>query len=249
LLVGLVFNVLVIIIAWLTQQLGAIDLHLASVGVLITGIIAHDMGRQKPGRTILGILATTAIVAAFAIMYLALLDLMNVPISPPDPLPDNLGYPPEWRLLAIAISVLVAMLLFKSFVVRAGGFISGAYIALFVQHWQDLLYMMVVAVLTWVVVAKIIMPRMMIFGRRKLSSMVLFGALIGWTGIAILNATVGFNPGSAFPIMAMIVPALIANDTQRQGWLWSVLGLAMSGAAVLGVMRLTMWATALLGWR
>lgn len=43
-----------------------------------------------------------------------------------------------------------------------------------------MLFTIVIAVLVWAIVVKVLMPRMVIFGRRKLSSMVLVGGLIAW---------------------------------------------------------------------
>lgn len=97
-----------------------------------------------------------------------------------------------------------------------------------------------VALLTWLVVVKLLMPRLLLFGRRKLSSMVLFGSLIGWTlDIGVRLVTDGHvEPGTGLPVMTLMVPALIANDAQRQGWGRTVLGISLGGTGVAGLMNL-----------
>ena len=61
---------------------------------------------------------------------------------------------------------------------RSGGFITGAYLALVAPRWADVVFAVVLAVATWFVVVKLLMPRLLLFGGRRLSTMVLVGAVL-----------------------------------------------------------------------
>lgn len=245
LLVGLGFVTLSIVIEWLAGVFTGANAALATVGFLVPGIIAHDMFRQGPKKTLAAIAATVAILGCLLLIFASVLPVFGAHVRPERTLGAVTGYDSRLLLPAIAISVLVSMVVFATLSVRCGGFIGGAYLAFLLARWGDLIIIAVIALLTWFVVVKILMPRLLIFGRRKLSTMVLFGALIGWTAdIAVRLATDGhFEPGSGLPVMSLMVPALIANDAQRQGWGRTVLGV---GLAATGVAALTNLLTAVL---
>ncbi len=56
----------------LSSALGALDpllLGLAGIGFMVPGILAHDVARQHPGRTVLAVMATTGILAPFVFVF------------------------------------------------------------------------------------------------------------------------------------------------------------------------------------
>lgn len=150
------------------------------------------------------------------------------------------GYDMRLMLPAVVLSVLMSMVLFERLGLRTGGFISAAYLAYLLPRWPDLLFLFAIGVLTWLVVTKLLMPRLLLFGRRKLSTMVLFGALIGWTVELVLRgATDGlWEPGRGLTVMTLMIPALLANDAQRQGWAKTVWGTSLATLGVYGVVNL-----------
>ena len=116
---------------------------------------------------------------------------------------------------------------------RTGGFVTGAYLALMLPRPPDLIFVLAVACLAYLFVTKILTRHALIFGRRKLGMMILIGAIFGWAGeVALRTLTNGqYTPWEGFGVITLIVPALIANDAQRQGLyrtFWGV-GLAMVG--------------------
>jgi len=240
-LVGLALIMTCTIGAHLLGQLDPLLLTLAGIGFLVPGIIAHDMSRQRPSRTIGAITATTAILMAFSFVVSSLLSILPGP-KPEEiaQLSSTLGYPRELLIVAVALSVLVGMLVHRRLGLRSGGFITGAYLAMVSPRWGDLLFTIGVAIATWLVVVKVMMPRLLLFGRRKVSAMILVGALIGWTAeLAIRWFTHGtYVPWLGLTVATLIVPALIANDAQRQGWERTVWGTALVGIGVYAATNL-----------
>lgn len=208
---------------------------LAGIGFLVPGIIAHDMGRQQPARTALAIGATTAILIVFIVLFASLMSIApGADNADSVQLASVLGYPRELLLLAVAMSIAVGMLVFAKLGLRSGGFITGAYLALVSPRWADIVFALAVAVLTWFLVVKVLMPRLLIFGRRKLSTMVLVGAIVGWGAeLLVVHFTNGdYVPWRGLTVATLMVPALLANDAQRQGWERTLWGSALTALGV-----------------
>lgn len=214
---------------------------LAGIGFLIPGVIAHDMFRQGPRKTLLALGATTAITGLIVFVFASLLEISpasgELPTIPAfDP---STGYPLALLLPGVITSVIAGMFVFARLGLRSGGFITGAYLALVMTRPLDILFTAVVAVATWLVVTKLLMPRLLIFGRRKLSAMVLVGAVIAWAAELAIRAATGdgYVPWQGFILMTLMVPALLANDAQRQGLERTAWGVAITTLAVFGTMN------------
>ncbi|PVY96363.1 poly-gamma-glutamate biosynthesis protein PgsC/CapC [Actinomycetospora cinnamomea] len=224
-------------------RLGALDpilFGLAGIGFLVPGILAHDMARQRPGRTVLAVLATTAVLGVVVFVYDSLLAIAPLSPSTVPVLASVAGYDRDLLLVGVAVSVLIGMLVFAHVGVRSGGFITGAYLALLAPRWLDVLFTLVVAVATWAVVVHLLMPRLLIFGRRKLSTMVLVGAILAWSGELLVAWATGGDVlvWRGLTIMTLMAPALLANDAQRQGWEKTVWGAGLTALGVYGTMNL-----------
>ncbi|MFW0787261.1 poly-gamma-glutamate biosynthesis protein PgsC/CapC [Gordonia sp. CPCC 206044] len=234
-LVGLVLILICTIVAGAAGNYDPMYFALAGIGFLVPGIIAHDMSRQKPLRTVMAIGVTTLILIVFLLLFSSLMSI--APGSDSNDtvqLASVLGYPRELLLLAVALSVAVGMLVFAKLGLRSGGFITGAYLALVSPRWPDIVFAVVVAVITWFVVVKLLMPRLLIFGRRKLSTMVLVGAIVSWTAELLVTwYTDGdYIPWRGLTVATLMVPALLANDAQRQGWERTAWGSALTAVGV-----------------
>jgi poly-gamma-glutamate biosynthesis protein PgsC/CapC len=239
-LVGLSIIMVCTIAAHLLGQLDPTLLAFAGIGFLIPGIIAHDMGRQRPKRTLAAIVATTAILAVFAFILSSILALAGAEPEGAAALSSRLGYPRELLLVAVAVSVLVGMFVYDRVGLRSGGFITGAYLALVSPRWADLIFTVAVAVATYWVVVHLLMPRLLLFGRRKVSTMMLVGAIIGWSAEFLLSIVTHreYTPWLGLTVATLMVPALIANDAQRQGWPKTVWGVGLVGTGVFAVTNL-----------
>jgi len=239
-LVGLTLITLASIIG---NALGALDpvlLGLSGIGFLVPGILAHDMARQRPGKTVLAVLATTLLLGLFIYVYAALLAIAPFATQPAPPLSTVVGYPRGLLFFAVATSVGIGMLLLARLGLRSGGFITGAYLALVAPRWPDLIFAFTAAGVTWFIVVRLLMPRLLLFGRRKLSTMVLVGAIVAWSAeIAVTEITGGdYVPWRGLTVVTLMVPALLANDAQRQGWEKTIWGASLTAIGVFAAMNL-----------
>ena len=143
--------------------------------------------------------------------------------------------------------MVTGMVVFAKLELRSGGFVSGAYLALLLLRPFDIAFAVGIAALTYVTVVHVVMPNLLIFGRRKLSAMVLVGAVLAWTGELVVTQLTGRVPWSGFTLMTLMIPSLLANDMQRQGVEKTVWGAAITSVAVFGVMNLVAAALVALG--
>lgn len=240
LLVGLLFVGIATGIGSAIGGIDGFDLQLAAVGFLIPGIIAHDMFRQSPKKTFIALGGTIAILGAFLLVFTTVLALLGADVGPSAPVVADFGFDVRLLLLACAIAVLGAIFVFDRLGLRSGGFISSVCIALLAPRWIDIVFIAVVAVVTWLIVVKLLMPRLLLFGRRKLSTMILVAAIVGWTlEVVLVLATSGaYQPGAGLVVKTLMVPALIANDAQRQGWPRTALGVSITSVGVYGAVNL-----------
>ncbi|WP_350004380.1 poly-gamma-glutamate biosynthesis protein PgsC/CapC [Pseudarthrobacter sp. WHRI 8279] len=251
LLVGLGFVGIGTLAAGMLGSFSPMLLSLSGIGFLIPGIIAHDMGRQGPKRTLQAIAATTAILALIVyVMEEVLLLIDAVPQGDSAQLASVLGYPREFIIVGVMASVALGMLIFEKLDLRSGGFVTGGYLALVGPRWTELAFALASALLTYVIVVHLLMPRLLLFGRRKLATMILVAALVTWSGeVAVMHLTdESFVPWRGLTVVTLMVPALLANDAQRQGWEKTLWGSALAGVGAYGLTNLAAAAAVLLGW-
>ena len=69
--------------------------------------------------------------------------------------------------------------------------------------------------------------------------MVLVGAILGWTAeLAVVTWTGGdYVPWRGLTVITLMVPALIANDAQRQGWEKTVWGTVLTSTGTFAIMN------------
>ena len=213
---------------------------LSGIGMLVPGVLAHDMFRQRPQKTVVAVAATTAIVATCVYLFGALLEISPLEESRMPRVGDETGYPLQLLLLGAVGSVVAGLVTFAALGLRSGGFVSAAYLALFAVRPYDLLWSAALAVVIWFVVTRLVMPHLLVFGRRKLSAMILVGSVITWSAEAVVSALTdgAFQPWKGFVLMSLMIPALLANDAQRQGLEKTLWGAGIATAAVYGVMNL-----------
>lgn len=239
-LIGLGFILVSTVAAGLLGELDPMWAGVAGIGFLVPGIIAHDMGRQGARRTLFATGVTTLLLGVFVFLLSALFGLLPGKTGRVVELSSVIGYPAELLLLAVAVSVITGTLLFQNRDLRSGGFITGAYLGLVSARWADLVFVLGVSVVTWFLVTRVLMPRLMLFGRRKLSAMLMVGALVAWGAeLALQGLTKGeYSPWLGMTVAPLLVPALIANDAERQGWTKTAWGVAMTTVAVFALTNL-----------
>ena len=249
-LVGLALIMIGTLIASRVGEWQPVLFGLTGIGYLVPGIICHDMGRQGPRKTVLAIAATTGIIAVLVMLLSGVLRLLDR--NPDDTrleLTGALGYPRQLVILAAAASVVLGMLIYARLGLRSGGFITGAYLALVAPRWPDLLFAGACALVTWLIVVRGLMPRLLLFGRRKLATMIMVSGIVTWAAELLVRSASHdrYVPWRGLTIVTLMAPALIANDAQRQGWERTLWGVALCGTGVLASMNLIGAAATALG--
>jgi len=212
---------------------------LYGIGFLLPGIMAHDMGRQGV-RPTLGA-ALVCLLAVFGVITLigGLRALLGWPATRPEALAGTYAYPLAWLPLGVLASVLTSVLLAHRSALRTGGFVTAAYLALFAGRPLDLVFVGVCSAVTYLIVTRGLMPRIILFGRAKMSAMLLTGVLVTWGGELLLSSSgPGLLPWRGFNVIAPMIVALLANDAQRQGPPRTLAGAGLATTAVWAAMRL-----------
>ncbi len=184
-LVGLTLVGVATVSALLLGRLDPVLYGVSAVGMLIPGVLAHDMFRQKPRQTLVAVAATTGIVAVFVYVFSSLVEISPLQETPLPLVGSRTGYPEQLLLIGAAASVVSGLVVFARLGLRSGGFVSAAYLALMVVHPMDLAFSAVMALVTWFVVTRFVMPHLLVFGRRKLSAMLLVGSVLVWVAEAV----------------------------------------------------------------
>ena len=211
---------------------------LQGIGFLLPSIIAHDMGRQGVRKTLL--MSGACTVAVFIVMTaLGFLDAGSS--STPETMQGiSYAYNPDYLFWAICLSVLLGGLLYRSEAfggMRAGGFISSAYVALFFFQLLDLAFLLLVALLSLGAI-KLLGRHLLIFGRTTMATMLMFSILISWFLELVFSTYLAYTPWQGFTLLAPIIAALLANDANKQGIVKTVFGLTLASILVCGFISL-----------
>jgi poly-gamma-glutamate biosynthesis protein PgsC/CapC len=211
------------------------------IGFVIPGLIAHDMFRQGPARTVAVLIGALAVVATIVFVLVTLGELAPTgPVTPANLGPVVRGFSDDLLLPAVVVSVLAGLVIFHTLGLRSGGFVPAAYLALVSPDLRDLAFTAGVAVLTYVIVARLLGTRLLLFGRRKVAMMMLVAAAIAWaTETLVITLTGGqYQPWQGFNAITLMIPGLLANDAERQGLERTTWGVALAVLAVLVSMNL-----------
>jgi poly-gamma-glutamate biosynthesis protein PgsC/CapC len=204
---------------------------LYSIGFLLPGIIAHDMGRQGVRTTILAASGSALVVFGLITLVGAFRDIWGLPTSTVDRLPTTptapLAFPQTWLLGAIIVSVLASIFLYRRGLfrrtlltdsLRTGGFVTAGYLALFATRPADLAFVLICGAVTYLIVTQILMKQAILFGRTKMAAMFLTGIVVTWLAeILIALSGLDYVPWIGFNAIVPTIAALLANDAERQG--------------------------------
>jgi poly-gamma-glutamate biosynthesis protein PgsC/CapC len=207
---------------------------LVGAGYVVPALIAHDMARQGVRKTV------TAVMTAGALVSIPIVLALMVDVPGVNELQPLVGFGvsaigPEWVPFAVVVSILTAWGLQTNLGLRSGGFVGAAYIGMLSAAPSQVVYMLVVALVTYVVVTKALMPWMILFGRRKFATMLLLSSTLSWTGMIVGEKLlhldlVYYMTLSSVALLPLFVPGLVANDMERSG-VGRVLGGLTLGAA------------------
>lgn len=205
-------------------------------GYVIPALIAHDMGRQGIKPTVKAVLSTGTIVSVPILV--ALLFVPSVQAT--RPLVDFavLAFDPQFVPIAVIIGALASWGLLANHNLRTGGFIGAAYLAMLSATGWQIAYLFGAALVTWFLVTKVLGRVIILFGRRKFSTMLLVGAVISWSGLAMATSFFGwhdqaFSNLASVALTPLFLPGLLANDMERSSPRQVALGVTVGGTFVL----------------
>lgn len=188
--------------------------HLDTIGYVIPALIAYDMNRQGPARTAVTVAITGLMAATPALLLVVIRPAAIDPVLPVDTVLRGLD--DFWLAIAALVSVGIATLLQSGHQLRCGGFIGAMYIGLMAGEPVAVVFVAVVALITYGFVQYALKPFMIVFGRRKFAIVLMTGSVLSWT---TLEAAGHWLPGvlsvEGLPIAVLFVPALLANDMER----------------------------------
>jgi hypothetical protein len=149
-----------------------------------------------------------------------------------------LAFPPEWIPFAVLLSAAAAWALQHNYGFRSAGYVGAAYLAMLTTSPLDLVFLAVVGVTAWLLVTRVFMRTMIVFGRRKFALMMVSASVLSWAGVWISTAVFDVS-ATAYESMASValtplfVPGLIANDLERSSPFRVFTGLVYSVGFVL----------------
>lgn len=136
--------------------------------------------------------------------------------------------------IALTIGVVLSLLFSEFFGHLPGGLVVPGFLALSWNHPYSLLSVLFISILTYCMVKLIMGHFIILFGRRKFAAMLLVG--IGFS--VGLNQLIAHLPWVIPPLtgVGIIVPGLIANCFQKQGFLTTVASMAiLSSITIVGI--------------
>jgi poly-gamma-glutamate biosynthesis protein PgsC/CapC len=209
---------------------------LVGVGYLVPALIAHDFGRQgiKPTMKAVGMAsALVAVPMTLAIMFF--------PDAQAGANPGGFGvlaFPPEWIPMTVLLSAAASWALQHNYGFRSAGYVGAAYLAMLTTSPLNLIFLGAIGFAAWILVTRVFMRTMIVFGRRKFALMMVSASVIAWGGvwISIVMFDVSITAYESMATVALtplFVPGLIANDLERSSPLLVFSGLVYSVAFVL----------------
>ena len=119
--------------------------------------------------------------------------------------------------LAVLLGIIFALIAYEYLSWTAGGLVTAGYFALSLHEPLHLLFSLGIALFTYLAITKVVSQFLFLWGRRKLSVMVLTAAALAWALEVGLRPYVNAQPFAGFHSIGIIIPGLIANDFERQG--------------------------------
>ena len=130
---------------------------------------------------------------------------------------------------AVGLGVIISLIFSEMLGASAGGIVVPGYIALYLDKPLQILGTLIVSLATWGII-RIIGSFTLLFGKRRMVLSILIGFILGWASRNMIfhNLTIY---DLQMQSIGYIVPGLIANWFERQGFLKTLS--TMTIAAVL----------------
>ncbi len=208
---------------------------LIGAGYVLPALIAHDMARHGVIRSLSAVLGTSLAtgICVVAFTWFAPVDSIARPVV--EPLLYSFGL--DGIFVAMLLSAVSVVALQYQHRLGAGGFIGPAYLSLIMVHPAQLAFLAIVAPLTYLTTTRLLVPRMILFGRRKFAAMLLVGCTYSWGGMLILEHGLGWHSlpfsSPSLSVASIVLIGLLANDADRVGWFGVIKGGLLAGLFTL----------------
>ena len=204
------------------------------VGYIVPALIAHDMARQGITKTVTSVMLAGTIVAIPIGVAIAL-DLPGVNDLAPIGGFGTLSFPVQWLPIAVVVSIVASWAVSHNYGGRSGGFIGAAFVGMFMADPLQLVAAVIIACAAYLIVSKLLMQRMILFGRRKFSAMLLVSSSIAWPALWLGNRVLSDDLShhlavGSLALTPLLLPGLIANDVQRTSPRRVAMGLGLASA-------------------
>jgi poly-gamma-glutamate biosynthesis protein PgsC/CapC len=216
------------------------------VGYVIPALLAHDMARQGVRKTAKAVLLAGSITAV-PIGLALLFDLPGVnDLAPVDGF-GTMSIESAWVPIAVLLSAIVAWGVDHNYGLKSGGFVGAAYVGIFMGDPLQVLSAAAVAFTAYVLVTRLLMNTLILFGRRKFAAILLTASMLSWTmlwlGAIVLPARfVAHMDVTSLALSPLFLPGLLANDMHRTSPSRVALG---AGVGATFVVSTTWWIAAL----
>ena len=215
------------------------------IGFILPGVIAHEMGRSGWGRTFVTTVLGAILVYVIIVPLASIQELLSTFVSPTSytPLLRTQPYPYAFPLqllpIGLVVSIFIDLLLYRWVKLRAGGYVTAAYLAMFFLRPVDIFFVLFCSLLTFIFISRIVGYNILAFGRTRLGITILAGVVISWIAeILVINLSRGtFVPWSGFVIIMPMIVSLLAVDFERQGIWRTTGGVSISSIGVWLVMQ------------
>lgn len=133
---------------------------------------------------------------------------------------------------AVGVGIVLNLVFYEWFGLSAGGMVVPGYFALFFDAPTRIAGTLLVAVATWLLVARALSRVAILYGRRRHGLMLLVGMVLTDALGRLAPALVA--TGQDWRAIGVIVPGLLANEMERQGvWQTLAVTLLLAGATRL----------------
>ncbi len=206
-------------------------------GYVVPALIAHDMSRQGIKRTTKAVLLAGVIVSV-PIALALLLQLKGVNDLAPLTGFAAMSIASRWIPIAVLLSAAASWGVSHNYRLRSGGFIGAAYVGMFMGDPYQVAVAFTIALVTFLLVRFVLMKYLILFGRRKFSSMLLTSSMLSWTllwvGPSLFSARVTNHLDLAsMALTPLFVPGLLANDMDRTSPLRVMAGATLAASFVV----------------
>ncbi len=131
---------------------------------------------------------------------------------------------------AVGLGVIISLIFSEMLGASAGGIVVPGYLALYLDRPMQILGTLLVSLLTWGII-RVISQFTLLFGKRRMVLSILIGFILGWASRLLVIQNVTIYTFQMQPI-GYIVPGLIANWLERQGFVKTIATMGIAAIVV-----------------